>query len=52
MGYKELCKFSDAMLDKQAWLHDTNSLFYKVFKAKYFPTCLVFKAKSSFGSFA
>ena len=33
-------------------LHDMDSLFYKVFKMKYFPNCSLFEAKSSSGSFA
>ena len=54
MGFKDLCKFNEAMLAKQVWrlVHDTNSLFYKVFKAKYFPNSSVFKAKVKSGSFA
>ena len=33
-------------------MHDTESLFYKVFKAKYFPQSSIFEAKAGSGSFA
>ncbi|XP_075665130.1 uncharacterized protein LOC142634749 [Castanea sativa] len=33
-------------------VHEEHSLFYKVFKAKYFPHGSIFEAKVSFGSFA
>ena len=54
MGFKDLCKFNETMLAKQVWMlvHDTNSLFYKVFKAKYFPNGSMFDAKASLGLFA
>ena len=53
MGFKDLCKFNEAMLAKQVWrlVYDTNSLFYKVFRTKYFPNSNVFEAKVKSGSF-
>lgn len=33
-------------------MHDTKSLFYKVFKAKYFPQSSIFEAKAGLGSYA
>lgn len=54
LGFRELGKFNEAMLAKQVWrlVHDTDSLFYRVFKAKYFPTGTIFDAKASSGSYA
>ena len=46
MGFKELRKFNDAMLAKQVWrlVHDKESLFYRGFKAKFFPSDDIFSA--------
>ena len=54
MGFKDLCKFNEALLAKQVWrlVHDRNSQFYKVFKAKYFPHGSIFEATASSGSYA
>lgn len=49
MGFKELCKFNDSLLAKQIWRLDKNeeSLFHKVFKAKFFPTYSIMECESS-----
>lgn len=38
MGFRELVKFNETMLAKQVQglIHDTDSLFYRAFKEKYF----------------
>ena len=48
MGFKDLCQFNDELLAKKTWrlLHDKNSLFYRVFKVKFFPNNLVMEASS------
>ena len=55
MGFKDLSRFNDALLAKHTWrlLHDHHSLFYRVFKARFFPDCSIMEAKeSSNASFA
>ena len=54
MSFKDLCKFNEALLAKQVWrlVHDNHSLFYKVFKAKYFPHKSISEATISSRSFA
>ena len=48
MGFKDLSSFNNALLAKQTWrlLHDKTSLFYRVFKAKYFLNCTIMEATS------
>ena len=49
MGFKDLMMFNEAMLAKLAWqlLNDENSLFHRVFKARFFPRGSILKAKDS-----
>ena len=51
---KELRKFNEAMLAKQVWrlIHDKDSLFYEVFKAKFFSSGDIFSAQVKLGSYA
>uniref|UniRef100_A0A2N9HCI6 Reverse transcriptase domain-containing protein n=1 Tax=Fagus sylvatica TaxID=28930 RepID=A0A2N9HCI6_FAGSY len=55
MGFRDLRKFNEALLAKQVWrlTHDTSSLFYRVFKAKFFPHGTILDCPSSTrGSYA
>ena len=51
MGFRDLALFNDSLLAKQAWwlLKNQDSLFYKVFKARFFPKCSIMEAKNSRG---
>ena len=47
MGFRDIHAFNFAMLPKQAWrlVTGSHSLFYRVYKARYFPGCSFMDAK-------
>ena len=55
MGFRELSRFNDSLRAKQVWQLKNNedTLFHRVFKAKFFPNCSIMEANSSSkGSYA
>ena len=55
MGFRDLAPYNESLLVKQAWclLHNKTSLFYKVFKACFFPNSTIMEAADSrMGSYA
>ena len=55
MGFRDLAMLNDSLLAKQAWclLHDKTSLFYKVFKARFFLNSSIMESTDSrMGSYA
>lgn len=49
IGFKDLSLFNDALLVKQAWrlFYNQNSLFYRIFKVRFFPNCSIIEASNS-----
>jgi len=41
MDFRDIQAFNLVLISKQAWrlIHNTHSLFYRVYKARYFPNC-------------
>ena len=49
LGFKEMEKFNDALLSKQVWrlINNPTSLYYRVFKARFFLDCYILEARES-----
>ena len=55
LGFKDLALLNDSLLAKQAWwfIHNTDTLFYAIFKAHFFQHCSFMEAEElTSGSYA
>ena len=54
LNFNDLRKINEAMLAEKIWrlIHDKESLFYKVFKANFFPNGDIFSAQLKSRSYA
>ena len=55
LGFRDLENFNLALLGKQIWrlVHNKDSMFYKVFKARFFPNCSILDSGvKTMGSYA